>query len=435
MNPLKTFGGSLILMLGLAGVARGQYLLVNGETYTLTEQESPLVVGYVSVINGGSLILEPGSELVIAGVNSSGVSLYLRNNGRLVSSGTKEKPAIIRHLAPNGKVVAERCGGCWLSNVLLLEHTIWDLGVSRVGLFVSAHPSNPDPMLIARNSIIMSKAPRSEEVWFEVYEEEDIEWDEEDDFRWNELNELAATSMIFSVTWESQWDVPTRLVFEDTLLWSSKISALGLGPLNRLEMSRSVVLGSFSENQLQFGVNVIAWETQPMIQIQESRFAGFFAGIGMMETELADASQAIIHIDGSDFSGTELLLADYGFSPLSMIVEDSYITQSFLEHADAVPRNLRFTRCYSEIDPPYTSAPEAEDVIDPLDESPFRHADINGDGRTDFADLRELMKALAGEIGSEPEHDIDNDGDITIRDLALLRSYVDGSLLFLPKVP
>src|SRR5690606_4319638 len=120
-----------------------------------TEEESPLIVSHVIIQNNGTLFLEPGAELVITG-KLDDRPILLRHGGRLVANGTQEKPAIIRQSAPNSNVVAERWGGEDHGTIIDLNHTIWDLGVSRLVLLDFPEKNYPDaePIMISRNSII-----------------------------------------------------------------------------------------------------------------------------------------------------------------------------------------------------------------------------------------------------------------------------------------
>jgi hypothetical protein len=413
MNQLRAVVASLILALGLTGGAWGQSLIVNFDDYTLTEEDSPLIVSHVIVQNNGTLFLEPGAELVITGKQDDR-PLWLRHGGRLVAAGTAEKPVIIRQSAPNSNVVAERWGGEDHGTIIDLNHMIWDMGVSRLVLIEHPEENYPDaePIMIARNSVIKSAPPPASEDW---------DW-----WDW----EFFMGPMIASVgdVYGHGFTPPMHLLFEDCLIASPTVTAIGISNNQVLNMRRCVVQGARIEEGPRFGILVSDWDRTSLIRIEDSRFVGNSAAIGHFG-EAYEGHRAV-QISGSDFSQPPHLLMDFGYGNLFLSVEDSHVTRTYIED-DWSPRTMVFTRCFSEDGPPYTDTPGNEIVIDPLDESPFRHADINGDGRTDYADLRELMKVLAGEGDIEPD-DIDGDGDITIRDAALLRAYVDGTLLFLP---
>ncbi len=408
----------LFMALGLAGAARGQSLIVNFDDYTLTEANSPLVVSHVIIQNNGTLFLEPGAELVITGKHND-MPLHLLHGGRLVAAGTVEKPVIIRQSAPNSNVVAERWGGEEHGTIIDLNHTIWDLGVSRLVLLDFPDENYPDafPIMIARDSIIRSAAPTPS------WEEWGWEWD------W----QFHVGPMILSLTDALGGTSPTHLLMEDCLIESSTITAIGIGDNNFLEMKRCVVIGIQQDVEewdgWRLGIQAADWGMPSRIRVNDCRFVGNTAAIGQFGEGYN--GHRIVEIAGSDFSQTPYMLIDYGHQNLFLSVVDSHISPTHIDGA-WTPSALTFTRCYMEDGPPYSNSPDDEIVIDPLVESPFRHADINGDGRTDYADLQELMKVLAGQGSPEPIHDIDGDEAVTIRDAALLRAYVDGVLLFLP---
>jgi hypothetical protein len=332
-----------LLSTAMAAGAWGQSLIVNFDDYVLTEAESPLVVSHVIIQNNGTLFLEPGVELVITG-KLDDRPLWLRHGGRLVANGTQEKPVIIRQSAPNSNVVAERWGGEDHGTIIDLNHTVWDMGVSRLVLLENPEENYPDaePIIIARNSVIRSSPPTRPDEW-------------EDWWEWVEDWESNPGPMIMSVgAISGQWYAsPMHLLFEDSLLFSPTVTAIGIADNQVLTMRRCVVQGAHLEDGFRFGIQVIDWWAGSLIKVEDSRFVGNIAGIGHFGE--AHGYVRIVQVSGSDFSQTGFFLMEMGYGPFSLSVEDSHIWETYID-STFEPRTMVFTRCFSE-DGPLTPTP------------------------------------------------------------------------------
>jgi hypothetical protein len=399
----------LLLLLASGTSALGEELGLANTEYILTEEDSPLVLTSLYLAQNGIMRLEPGARLVIAPTGYGG-GIEIRG-GRLIAEGTPEKPARIEI----GSVTNE--SSIWLSphhserRALSLEHTIWDMGPSRMVISSEGDGSETVPLVSIRNSILISTASR--------------------DYYHDAMFVLEGGGI-------------EPIVFESTLFSSSTNAALRLIATNRpVEMRRCVfTAGPYPQslsaiNIGQFPSPYPAWIDSALL-LEDCRFSGFESAIrvGMLSSD--EEVQLAITIRGSDFSTSGLLArVDSTDTPLEFHVEDSHVAPVHFGLVEEPRAQLSFLRSYIAEGEDFSNAPVVTTVNNPLDHSPFRSADINSDGIVNHNDLRILMDVISGALDVEELDDpgmldMDGDGGIGLRDLAVLQAYAEGTLNFLP---
>jgi hypothetical protein len=401
-----TFLAAWLLMIGLCP-AQNSITLWNEEK-VITEEDSPFVVEYVYIADDGVLRLEAGAHLVIR-PSPDHMNPLLISDGQLIANGTAERPVTIEHEGVYFYPI-EIATSDDNPPALQLNHTHWKLGPNNVT--ISAW-ENLHPIVIVRNSVIESS------------------------YHTSPASSLGGPRAAFELWAESSY----HLSFEDTVFLLPNAQAFFAdGGWPSIELRRCIIVGGSFDRALPAIDVSIPWghDVIPKVVLDQCRIAGYESAIRMSGSITYPYLSARIRISDCDLSETSLSVETFSTTyPLEITVKDSHITpMRFWNSYDGLI-TVDIARCHVTNNVFPTNRAQDTTIHDPVTAPPFRHADINSDGRTGLADLQLLQDVLAGLI--EPDDvpdpsalDVDGDGHIDIRDLAVLRAYVDGFLAFLP---
>lgn len=375
------------------------WLVVDGEDMTITSADSPVEVSGVS-IHEATLTLGPGAELIFSGEEYSPLEIY---HGRLVAMGTREEPARIRlNVDYDFYISGEQ--GQW--DLITLHYTILDVNDSSIHLDLHRLWDSNRSQMVTKNCL----------VWGGEYTPPS----------WTHRNGMIVGGH--------------RMEFTDTVFVSPQRTAIFSGAIGgSWRFDRCVFLGGHPTEGA-FGINLYE-SNQTTVRIKDCRFDGFSYAISVKDVWAVPGNYDTLDISGSDFSGSAHLLWATGASgPFIANIRDSHLETSVLNNPGDMDIRFDLERCFIEIGTPMSNAPKVHHVVQPLTESPFHHVSFDADVFATHEDVRILAEVVAGVIESTsvPNHeqlDIDGDGEITMNDLGLLRAYVEGNLLFLPKVP